>query len=90
MITIDELEYRKQEFSECFKSDKIFSMSNESLADELYLNLSKDFPSLKLYKTPSGQNFTFGKKSEKAFREKIKNRINELKTLIAEYEKLIE
>lgn len=91
-----EIEYYTKEFSDILESEKaevsvidtLFSMSNKPLFETLYNHFSKIFPSMQKWKTPQGQFFTFGEKGKARLQNLINARLQELKELIQEYEKI--
>lgn len=95
MLNSFDIEYYTKEFSEYAEKENgfgesLYCMSNESLADDLYSYFSRQYPKMKLFKTPQGQFITFGYKSETDLTGRIHRRISEMKNIIAEYEKTLE
>ena len=90
-----DIEHYTKEFAEYAEKENgfgssLYCMSNEPFSEELYTYFKKFYPELKLWKTPRGQNITFGKKGEMELASKIHQRIAELKNLIKDYESIIE
>jgi hypothetical protein len=91
-----EIEYYTKEFNDILESEKsdvaivdlVFSMSNKPFFETLYNYFSKIFPSMQKWETPQGQFFTFGEKGKARLKNLINARLQELKELIQEYEKI--
>lgn len=91
-----EIEYYSKEFSDILESENsdvttiepLFSMSNKPLWETLYKYFSKDFPTMQKWESPSGQYLTFGNKGKARLKNLINARLQELKELIKEYEKI--
>lgn len=91
-----EIEYYTKEFNDILESENsdvttiepLFSMSNKPLFETLYNYFSKVFPSMQKWETPSTQFFTFGSKGKARLKNLINARLQELKELIQEYERI--
>ena len=91
-----DIEHYTKEFNDILESEKadvsvidtLFSMSNKPFFETLYNYFSRVYPSMQKWETPQGQFFTFGSKGKARLKNLINARLQELKELMQEYERI--
>lgn len=90
-----DIENYTQEFKEYAEKENgygssLFRMSNEPFSDKLFAYFKCIFPTMKQWKAPQGQFFTFGEKGEMELVSILNQSIAEKKKVIAEMEKVLD